>query len=236
MSTHTDVFSALSQVVQSSSRPMNRDETLAIITQATKDCIPGVDAASISVRCRGGGLETLVPTDGLSLAGDAAQHEAGEGPCVDAAGGEQMIFSGYIGADPRYRKYGPRAADLGIISQLALEMYAADHIFGGLNLYSRSAEVFDEEARSLAELFAAQGAAALGYAATVRDLNEALASRKVIGQAMGIITERYNLDDNRSFGFLARLSQTGNVKLRTVAAEIVATANGKVHRNTNAAD
>lgn len=106
-------------------------------------------------------------------------------------------------------------------------MYADDRRFGGLNLYSRAADVFDEETRSVAELFAVQGAAAMGYAVTVRDLNEALASRKVIGEAMGIISERYGINETGAFDFLTRLSQTSNLKLRVIATDIVDAANKK---------
>lgn len=55
--------------------------------------------------------------------------------------------------------------------------------------------------------------------------NQALESRKVIGQALGLISERYGVDENRAFGVLTRFSQTSNTKLRVVAADIVATAN-----------
>jgi GAF domain-containing protein len=222
-----NVVSMMSKVVLSSSRATNRDEALALITQAAKDCVPGVDSASISVRASDGSFQTLVPTDGLARDGDSAQYQVGEGPCVDAASGEQMIYSGRIGADGRYRRYGPLAADLGVVSQLALQMYTADRSYGGLNLYSRSHHVFDDDARCIAELFAHQGAAAMGHAATVKQLTEALGSRKIIGQAIGIVAERYGVDENVAFGFLTRLSQTSNMKLRTVAAEMVASVNEK---------
>ncbi len=39
--------------------------------------------------------------------------------------------------------------------------------------------------------------------------------------------ERYELDEHRAFQFLARVSMTGNLKLRVVAEEIVAAANEK---------
>ncbi len=218
----------MSKVAQSGSSQFSRDETLAFITQATKDCIPGVDSVSISVRESGGVVRTLAPTDELSLKADLAQYDVGEGPCVDVSGGQQMIYSGHIEGDPRYPQYGPRAAGLGVVSQLAFEMYTGDRKFGGLNLYSRSDNVFDDEARSIAELFAHQGAIALGHAATIREYNEALASRKVIGQAIGIIMERYQVDENGAFGFLTRMSQTSNVKLRVVAADVVASSNDKL--------
>jgi AmiR/NasT family two-component response regulator len=44
----------------------------------------------------------------------------------------------------------------------------------------------------------------------------------VIGQAVGIVMERYTLSDEHAFAFLKRLSSHRNVKLRQVAEEIIA--------------
>jgi AmiR/NasT family two-component response regulator len=73
----------------------------------------------------------------------------------------------------------------------------------------------------VAELFAAHAAIALHQAREVEHLNQALESRKVIGQALGILMERYALDENRAFAFLLRASSTSNIKLRDIAAQLV---------------
>jgi AmiR/NasT family two-component response regulator len=70
-------------------------------------------------------------------------------------------------------------------------------------------------------MFAGQVAVAMGWARQDETLNEALATRNVIGQAVGIVMERYRLDSDRAFAFLVRLSQTGNTKLRVVATALV---------------
>jgi AmiR/NasT family two-component response regulator len=49
-------------------------------------------------------------------------------------------------------------------------------------------------------------------------------TRQAVGRAVGIVMERYGLNEQRAFAFLARVSQTRNVKLRQVAAEMVADA------------
>jgi AmiR/NasT family two-component response regulator len=66
---------------------------------------------------------------------------------------------------------------------------------------------------------------AIGYAREIHNLNEAVRTRGIIGEAVGILMERYKLTDQRAFAFLTRLSQDGNIKLRLVAEEIIA-ANG----------
>ena len=46
-------------------------------------------------------------------------------------------------------------------------------------------------------------------------------SRKIIGQATGILMERYDMNEDRAFAFLVRASSHGNIKLRAVAQELV---------------
>ena len=68
-------------------------------------------------------------------------------------------------------------------------------------------------------------AVALGNAKQVTELNTALQTRKVIGQALGILMERYRMDEDRAFAFLVRTSSHENVKLHTLAQHLVDEAN-----------
>lgn len=79
----------------------------------------------------------------------------------------------------------------------------------------------------IAELFASHAALALGRACQERQLGEAIGSRKVIGQATGIVMERYKIEEQRAFQFLVRASQTSNLKLKAIAEELVVTTNEK---------
>ena len=56
---------------------------------------------------------------------------------------------------------------------------------------------------------------------TEQGLQEALSSRTLIGQAEGILMERFGIDGERAFEVLRRYSQDFNVKLRDVAAQTV---------------
>ena len=92
---------------------------------------------------------------------------------------------------------------------------------GALNLYSRDVGSFTDMS-VVSQLFAHQSAVALDYAREVENLQEAVKTRQAVGRAVGIVMERYGLSEERAFAFLARVSQTRNIKLREVAAEIVA--------------
>jgi len=91
----------------------------------------------------------------------------------------------------------------------------------GLNLYSRTAGSFDRSTVQLAELFATQAAAVLGYAQQVEQLHEALHTRTDIGTAVGILMERYGIDRHQAFAFLTRSSQTRNTKVRVLALDVI---------------
>jgi AmiR/NasT family two-component response regulator len=81
------------------------------------------------------------------------------------------------------------------------------------------------DALQIAELFAAHAAIALGRSRYEHQLNEAVTSRQMIGQAIGILMQQYRINEDRAFQFLVRASRTSNIKLRTLAREIVDNAN-----------
>ncbi len=54
-------------------------------------------------------------------------------------------------------------------------------------------------------------------------LDQALASRDVIGQAKGILMERERLTSDQAFDLLRRASQMLNIKLREVADRVAET-------------
>ena len=56
----------------------------------------------------------------------------------------------------------------------------------------------------------------------IENLETAIERRAVIGQATGILMERYDLDSDAAFAVLRRLSSEQNRKLYDVAEELVA--------------
>ena len=119
----------------------------------------------------------------------------------------------------------PEAVQRGLRAQLSVGLYSDGDSLGGLNLYSTQTDEIADEAIGIGELFAAQAAIALGRSREALQMHEALESRKVIGQALGLLMERYEMNEERAFQFLVRVSSTSNTKLRDVAAELVAIAN-----------
>jgi hypothetical protein len=200
--------------------PADLDATLANITAAAVEVLPDVESASITVKHADGRLETFAPTDPALMDVDAAQYDLQEGPCYEAAVDTVHVTSPHMAEDPRFPKYGPVAVSYGIQAQAGIRLFDAKASNGALNLYSGRPGAF-EDLDSLHELFAHQSAVALAYARQISDLQNAVQSRQVIGQAVGIVMERYELDDARAFGFLARLSSHQNTKLRVIAERLI---------------
>ncbi|ADB34808.1 ANTAR domain protein with unknown sensor [Kribbella flavida DSM 17836] len=200
--------------------PGDLDHTLRQITTAAVEVLPEVRWASITVLHSDGRLETVAPTDDMLLEVDAAQYKLREGPCYQAAVDSAHVTAPDLATDQRFPRYGGIALDHGIHAQAGIRLFDAARSQGALNLYSSAAGAF-KDFESLSRLFAHQSATAIAYAQEIQNLNEAMHTRRTIGQAVGIVMERYKLTDQRAFAFLTRLSQDHNVKLRRVAQELV---------------
>jgi hypothetical protein len=224
---HLEIADAMSEVAAAIKSPMALDETLELITRSAADTIPGIIEASISITTRTGEIQTLAPSGPLVLRADHLQYELGEGPCLDAALEEPVVAVNDLAADPRWPDFGPKAAALGFGSQVAFQFRAEPHARGALNLYAREPHEIDQDAIQLGSMFAGQVAVAMGWARQDQTLTDALATRNLIGQAVGILMERYKLDSDRAFAFLTRLSQTSNTKLHTIATALVTQTNNQ---------
>ncbi len=205
--------------------PRSLHETLAAIVQAAKTAVPGFDHAGISIRHADGRIETLALTDQLVQDLDDEQYRLDQGPCVDAIRGGEVVVVERASHDHRWPDYMPAAVERGLRAQLAICLEVDGKSFGGLNLYSTTTSEVDPEAVHVAHLFATHAALALGWVRHDEQLNQALVTRKMIGQAIGIIVERYRIDEDRAFHFLLRTSSHGNIKLREVARGVVEEAN-----------
>ena len=200
--------------------PGDLDETLDRITAAAVEVLPEVSHASITVKHPDGRLETFAPTHDMLLGLDAAQYDLQEGPCYDAAVDTVHTTSPRLAEDPRFPRYAPIAVAAGIQAQAGIRLFDAGGANGALNLYSEQPGAF-EDLDGLGRLFTHQSAVALAYARQISQLQEAVKTRQLIGQAVGVAMERFDLDEARAFGFLARLSQDSNVKLREVASRLL---------------
>ena len=220
-----DLAISLARVASEWDSVSGLDGTLIRVTEGVRQTIPEVAYASITTRGPKRELKTLAPTDVIADRADQLQYAAAEGPCYEVVTTDAALAATEdLVAEHRWPTYAPSAAALGIRSQLAVRVYENGRSRAGLNLYSTQPGIFVSRHRQLVELYAAHAAIAMGHATALEQLNQAVLSHKVIGPAIGILMERYKINENAAFEFLIRTSQTSNTKLRIVAAGVVSGA------------
>ncbi len=211
------MFAEIALLLEDASCHAETLEQVALLAQETLAC----DFSSITLRQGGGQLETVAATHPDVEKADALQYEFGEGPCYEAVKEEGDFLTLDMANDPRWPRWGPEAAKFGLNSLLGLRLQTRREVFGALNLYHREPRAYDDDDIALARIFASHASVALAASSNEVNLRRAIDTRHVIGQAQGILMERFDIDAVRAFSVLRRLSQDGNIKLRQVAQTIV---------------
>lgn len=218
--THDDSIVDASERLAAALVPGDLDRTLQRITAAAVEVLPEVEYASITVKHADGRLETFAPTADVILDLDASQYELQEGPCYEAAVDTVHVTAPDLAHDGRFPRYARVAVAAGIRAQAGVRLFETSASNGALNLYGTQTGAL-ADLGTLGHLFTHQSAVALAYARQVSQLQEAVQTRQLIGQAVGVTMERFDLDEARAFGFLTRISQDTNTKLRTVAERLL---------------
>lgn len=166
-------------------------------------------------------IETPARTTARVNQAHQLQAEHDEGPCLDAINGRATYRTDDVAKDPRWPTWGPAAAQLGIHSTLGVRLATKSRGYGSLNIYADRPSAFSQEDEEVAEMLAAHATAAFASAERAVGLNVALESRTTIGQAQGILMQKFDIDESTAFTFLKRISQHENFKLVAVAEAIV---------------
>ena len=213
----------LSELARTLEAEHDTNEMLDELVSAAVAQIPGVDEGSISVVLARRDVTSQSPSSDLPARVDRLQTETGEGPCLDAVFKEKVVRVPDLATEQRWPKFARRAAEAGAGSMLSFQLWVQGDNLGALNLYGRQPNAFSEESEQVGLLFVSHAAVAMAGAQKRDQLVAGLATRDLIGQAKGILMERYKIDDQRAFSLLVRVSQQSNRKLRDVASELTAT-------------
>lgn len=212
-----DLSRLLSEIAESPSVEGSIDQIVAFTAQTFETEHAGVTL----IRDRGRRFETAGPTTSAVRRADELQNALKQGPCVDAAVESRSVVSNHVARDPRWPAWGPQVAELGLESVLSSELHAGGSRIGALNVYGAQDREFTHEDIELGQLLAQHASVALKFVEQIDGLHVALDSRSLIGQAQGMLMERYGIDADRAFGVLKRLSQDENIRLVNVARSIV---------------
>jgi GAF domain-containing protein len=178
---------------------------------------------------------TVASSDAFALAVDEVQYGIDQGPCLEAMSTGCVITVPDLTLERRWSNYPSQAIAFGVRSSLSLPLYAEGDPLGALNLYARRTHAFSEPTDvAAATAMAAQGSAVLvvvlhkaQQVELTAQLREALVSRSVIDQAIGIIMAQQRCSDTQAFGILRSASQNRNRKLHDIATDIVTSVGGQ---------
>jgi len=214
----------LAAAARSFAAETGKQDLLARGVAIATEIFSGCHYAGVSIVHRKGVIDTPAATNEAVRTLDELQFTLKEGPCFDAIWSGETVHVVDLARDPRWPRWGPRVvADLGVASMLSYRLFITGETLGALNLYSRSLDAFDPDDINNGYALAAQLAIAIAGADTTEQLTSAIASRTAIGQAEGILMERFDLQPAQAFAVLTRISQHSNVRLHLVALELVKT-------------
>jgi len=184
--------------------------------------VVGSQYAGITLAESNGAVTNVVATHRYPMLLDAIQNEYKEGPCLEAAWQHHIMHVADLNIEQRWPRYQQYAlAETPIRSILSYELFVDGGAMGALNFYADNPHVFSDDSVELGGVFANHIALAWSMMRRHDQFRSALASRDIIGQAKGVIMERFNLDAVEAFDLLTRLSQQSNTKLIDIARALV---------------
>jgi GAF domain-containing protein len=185
---------ALERLGRLALREMSMESLLQAVAGTAKAVMPGNPEASIFVMTPRRPV-TVVSTGQLATDLGEVQYSRNQGPCLHAAASRELTEIPDTRIENRWAEYARRAAEKGNLSSLSVPLIINDDgTSGALNIYSREARAFDDEARPAATGFGPYAAVAIGNMhdyQSARDMagnmEAALDSRADIDQAKGIL-------------------------------------------------
>jgi transcriptional regulator with GAF, ATPase, and Fis domain len=229
-----DRITLLCDLALSLSQLGDRDELLHQLTTRTAALAPGMRTGIMLVD-RSGDLAFVAASDDAVVEIERYQERVNDGACYHAFRTGSMVAAEDLTSDDRWPGYRDRVLAVGARAVLGLPMHAFGQTIGVMNVYRPNAGPWvTDEVQTLRALTAIAAAFIVHHAdeqeaRSVRtNLEAAIDSRDLIGQAKGLIMAREGVGSDEAFDRLRERSQRANRKLRDVAAELVASTSSTV--------
>jgi GAF domain-containing protein len=220
---NVDLAERMAALARDLAMPSSLPAVLTGVTKSVLELIPGADVSGFLLFTKGDKYETHAATQELMFEIDRLQVKHGEGPCIEAAIDELIVRTDDFQHEHRWPNYSADVLKLGVRSALSFKLYTTNRNAGALNIFGFEPNAFNAEDEAVGSVLAAHAAAAILASRQGDQLQSALTNRDLIGQAKGIIMERYNVDAIRAFEMLKELSQSSNEKLVEVASKVIDT-------------
>jgi GAF domain-containing protein len=176
---------------------------------------------------------TVASNEPLAAHVDEVQYGHDQGPCLQAMRTGETVLVDDLSTEQRWGTYPAHALSYGIHSSLSLPLTVNGDSRGALNLYATTVRAFGATEQQSATLFAGQASAGLTVITRqtqqvqlTEQLRDALATRAVIDQALGILMGQNRCDHDTAFAILRTSSQHQNRKLHAIATDIVKAVTG----------
>jgi GAF domain-containing protein len=182
--------------------------------------------AGVALYTRGSRAEIAAVTDPVVADVFELQISSDNGPLVTAMRERATVLIRDTGAEDRWPEWAAKVAALGVRSVLDVPLTTGDgarQTVGVLGLYSPEPDAFSADDEAIAHILARHASVAVASARHEETMAQAVDARKLVGQAMGILMERFDVDGDRAFAILKRYSQDTNTKLRDVAQQLIDT-------------
>lgn len=182
--------------------------------------------AGVAFSARGARPEVAAVTAPVVAGIYELQISSKDGPLVTAMREQVPVLIRDTTTDGRWPVWAAKVAALGVRSVLDVPLATgpeARRAVGVLGLYSPDPDAFGPDDEAVAHILARHASVALASARQEAALAQAVDARKLVGQAMGILMERFDIDADRAFAVLRRYSQDTNTKLRDVAQQLIDT-------------
>ena len=163
--------------------------------------------------------------------------EYGEGPALalsDEPGSHLIVHD--TASETRWPRWRRELLTLGVHSVLCTRLATRISVIGALALYSKEPLGFDNDDIAVAHILARHASVALAAARQQHAIAQRIDARKQIGQAQGMLMERFRLDADGAFELLRRYSQQHDLKLNEVARRLVLTREMPREDNQTGAD
>lgn len=226
-----EIESGLARNLGNLAREMRAETEIAPLWQRIAEAavheVSGAEHAGLSLVTRAGVI-TEAATDEVVIRLDQRQYELDEGPALSSLREQITVRSHDLRQETRWPRFAAAAMEAGICSTLSVRLFVAEDSLGVLNVYATKPNVFTDHDESAALLLAAHAAIAMKGVKIETNLRAAVESRDVIGQAKGILMERFKVDQAEAFQMLVAASQGTNRKLRDVAELLATTGELKI--------
>lgn len=218
-----ELAEALGDIARALLAQQDVEDTLTrIVTEALRLIEPAEHAGIDLVRRHR--IEAIAPSSRIARRVDEIQVEVDQGPCLDALRNHEVYRTGNLPAETRWPDFAARAnAETGVVSIMGFRLWVEQDTLGALDLYSTQPDAFDDDTEAVGSVLAAHAAIAWSTARTRQQLEEALRTRDLIGQAKGILMREHGIGADRAFDLLAEASQRANIKVRDLARRLSGT-------------